>query len=149
MQNYLTRDSIGIQKDFGNPVVAAKFARRIFRQPAEQIVLILDANDKLNNNWVLARDEAYFRAALASEGKVLGASISAATIIQNGRTAKVSAQASSNAYDLAKAGPVARRVRHAKFGEGTVTIESGEAVTVLFDNQKKPVRIVASFLQTI
>lgn len=54
--------------------------------------------------------------------------------------------ATVRAEALDSAGETARRVSHPKLGAGTVVAEDGTAVTVVFDGQKKPVRVAASFL---
>jgi len=51
--------------------------------------------------------------------------------------------------DAAKAKATGTRVRHAKFGEGDVIAEDDVSMTVLFGGQKKPLKMMRSFLTII
>lgn len=62
------------------------------------------------------------------------------------RAEKAARDESRTATAIEAAGPDARRVRHVKFGAGTVLSEDNKAVTVLFDGQKKPMRMVPAML---
>lgn len=59
---------------------------------------------------------------------------------------KAERQAADLAAAVEAAGDEARRVSHVKFGLGTVLSEDDKAVTVLFDSQKKPLRMAPDFL---
>lgn len=122
-------------------------AKRFFRAGTDSIRLVVDRDVPGNAFWFLATDEAAALELLAD--KNIGPVTPARNIKNSAARNREATQASRNSYDLAKAGPSARRVRHPKFGEGTVTEDGCNAVTVLFDKQKKPLRLVASAVETI
>lgn len=139
MHKFLIKDAAGFERDFGAPVRAAEFAKRVIGRDA---VLAVKGNDWL---WMAADAVDYFRA-LEGDFEIAN---TAAAILDGARDRKADRQAASNARDLAKAGAEARRVRHVKFGEGVVVGEDAKAVTVLFAGQKKPLRMVPAMLETI
>lgn len=136
MHKFLIKDAAGFERDFGAPAAAAEFAKKVIGRDA---VCAIKGNDVL---WMAADQVEYFQA-IAGGFEVVNsvASIRAAKSAQ-----KDEAQAKSNAFFIAKAGETARRVSHVKFGLGTVTSEDEKVATVIFDGQKKPMRMAPAML---
>lgn len=126
-------------------------AKRFFGVGTAEIMLVNDRAVPGNAFWFLASQQVEALALIVNENlsQNIGAVCPARAIKENIKARRETNQANSNAYDLKKAGPEARRVRHAKFGEGTVVATTETAVTVLFDSQKKPLRLVPAAVQSI
>lgn len=135
MHKFITADDI-ISRDFGSSKSAAPFAQKIIGRDA---VVVRRENDE-TVYWMSATHAASF------DGEVVN---TAAALREGNEAARASAQEASNAFFIAKAGPQARRVSHIKFGEGTVVSEDAKAWTVIFTNQKKPIRVVPTALEVL
>lgn len=139
MHKFLIQNGVGTERDFGAPAKAAAFAKKFIGRDA---VIARKGADFL---WMAAGAVEYFRG-IEGDFEV----INTAVALLGGESDRMAAQqAASNAHFVAKAGAEARRVRHVKFGEGTVIGEDAKAVTVLFASQKKPLRMAAAMLETI
>lgn len=137
MHKFFKANEIGAQRDFGSPAAAAAFAKRFIGRDA---VCAWAGDDII---WFNPADQAEASAAVGASLEVVS---SVATQRAAVKAKKEAAQSAHNEWALNKAGPDARRVSHIKFGAGTVISEDDKAVTVLFDNQKAPKRMVASML---
>lgn len=146
MQTFIVANEIGTKIDLaGINEKTIKAAKRFFRAGTDDIRLAADIARPGNAFWFHVADQDRALELLGNEK--LGPVVSARSLKDNEKAQKAASQAASNAYFVAKSD--GRRVRHVKFGEGTVLSEDEKAVSVLFDKQKKPVRMVASVLEAI
>lgn len=144
-QTFIVANGQGTTVATGINVKTLNAAKAFFRASTDEIRFVADIARPGNAFWFVAADQT--RALELIAGEDIGPVVSARVIKDNIENRKSANAAARNAYDLNKAGPDARRVLHTKFGAGTVISEDAKAVTVLFDGQKKVMRLVPSAIQ--
>lgn len=141
MQHFLIKDGQGTSKDFGNSAKAAKFAEKFLAAPAFAISFMTTRRPEGGHDvhWCLSDDVGYFTDLLAKEGLTVTFVGKANEVIANHEASRPGTYVPEGSA----------RCRHPKFGEGSIIREDERAAEVLFDGQKKSVRMVPAAIERI
>lgn len=147
MQTFIAANAIGTKIDLaGINESTIKMAKRFFSASTDDIRLVADLARPGNAFWFHVGDQD--RALELINGERIGPVVSARTIKDSKKAKKAAAQASNEAY-MQKKLQGARRIRHGRYGEGSVIGTGAGMVGVMFDGRTRPIRVPETEVETI